>query len=374
MNLFEKTEQLLNQQVPFVTARIYDNGGISELNLGTSLLVTDENFWGKVLPVKLETHLVESARQVLAKQKSVSQKIQWENTTLKIFWEVFTPKHTLLIAGAGHIAVPLCRMAHMQGFDVIILDDREDYANIQRFPQADRILVGPFAQTLQNLELNSWTYVVLVTRGHTHDKDCLLEIMPKQVAYIGMIGSLRRLAGVFRLLEEEGHPPETLAQIHAPIGLPIGGDTPEAIALSIMAEIVSVRYRGKEWSLALKKEFKKLKRARLMQDLELHQTLQHYHFQGIDTVLVTIVEKNGSTPRGVGAKMLVLPNAQCFGTIGGGCVESSVKSAALEIIIYNKGPQVKTINLNDPLGVEDGDICGGTITVLMEHIPGKKES
>ncbi len=114
-------------------------------------------------------------------------------------------------------------------------------------------------EVLRDFPLNDHSYVVLVTRGHVFDKDCLRAIIGQRVAYIGMIGSLRRLAGVFRLLEQEGYDKTKLGQVHGPIGLPIGGQTPEEIAVSIISEVISVRYQGPQWSLSLKEHYRREK-------------------------------------------------------------------------------------------------------------------
>jgi xanthine dehydrogenase accessory factor len=248
MDLIEKSFDLLTQQTAFVAVRIY---GTSEF-AGTVLLVTEKEVYGSLMDQWLETQLRQSAREVLRRRRSEKKVIASSGGMLNVFFEACLPDETLLIVGAGHIASPLCQMAKMVGFRVVIVDDREDYANDRRFPQADLILVGTFVEILRDFPFNRHTYVVLVTRGHLFDRDCLREILGKPAAYIGMIGSLRRLRGVFRLLEQEGCDREKLAQVHGPIGLPIGAQTPDEIAVSIISEVISIRYQGPEWSLSLK--------------------------------------------------------------------------------------------------------------------------
>ena len=106
-----------------------------------------------------------------------------------------------------------------------------------------------------------------------------------------------------------------------------------------------------------------------MKDLELFQEIQNYRDQGIDVALVTVVETQGSTPRGEGAKMAILPNGRMLGTIGGGCVEAQIKTAALRVLIKERTARVVTAHLDDELGSEDGDVCGGTMTMLVEYLP-----
>lgn len=166
---------------------------------------------------------------------------------LQVFIDMQTPPPHLLIIGAGHIAAPLAEIGRICEFEVTVLDDRPQYANRQRFPSADRVIAGAFTDELQRLRrgqptFDENTYVVLVTRGHQYDVACLLEVLDDPVAYIGMIGSQRRIRAVYELLErEQGVVPEKLDRIHAPIGLNIGAQTPAEIAVCIMAEIISVQ-------------------------------------------------------------------------------------------------------------------------------------
>ena len=174
---------------------------------------------------------------------------------LQVFIDVQTPPPHLLIIGAGHIAAPLAEIGRICEFEVTVLDDRPQYANRQRFPNADRVIAGAFTEELQRLRcgqptFDESTYVVLVTRGHQYDVACLLEVLDDPVAYIGMIGSQRRIRAVYELLERErGVVPEKLDRIHAPIGLNIGAQTPAEISVCIMAEIISVQ-RGTAVSTA----------------------------------------------------------------------------------------------------------------------------
>ena len=171
---------------------------------------------------------------------------------VELFIEVAVPRPSLLIVGAGHIGQSLAQMGKLLGFRVVVLDDRPDYANAQRFPEADEIIVADFIETLSNYPITDTAYIVLVTRGHRYDEQSLRQILNSSATYIGMIGSRRRVATVLRHLAEEGYPPERLRQVYSPIGLDIGAQTPEEIALSIMAEIVNVRRGGRAQSLAIR--------------------------------------------------------------------------------------------------------------------------
>jgi xanthine dehydrogenase accessory factor len=133
---------------------------------------------------------------------------------------------------------------------VVVIDDRPAFANRERFPTADRILVDDFEAALDSLPITPSTYVVLVTRGHTHDVHSLRRIIERPAAYIGMIGSRRRVFAVFKLLHEEGVPVETLLRVRAPIGLDIETETPGEIAVSIGAELLQARRGGRAPSLS----------------------------------------------------------------------------------------------------------------------------
>ena len=158
---------------------------------------------------------------------------------------------TLLIVGAGHIALPLAQLGKLCDFDVVVLDDRASFANAERFPMADQVIAAPFEAALREFPLDEDTYIVLVTRGHQHDVACLLEVLDRPSAYRGMIGSRRRVRSVFQLLEEEkGIARERFERLYSPIGLDIGSETPAEIAVSIMAEIIKVRRGGTGLSLS----------------------------------------------------------------------------------------------------------------------------
>ena len=129
-------------------------------------------------------------------------------------------------------------------FSVSVTDDRASFASRERFPTAKQLLVGDIESTLKNYPITPRTHIVLVTRAHAHDVQGLRTIIDSPAAYIGMIGSQRRVWAVFKLLHEEGVPAEKLGRVRAPIGLDLGGSTPEEIALCIMAEIIKLRHGG----------------------------------------------------------------------------------------------------------------------------------
>lgn len=161
-----------------------------------------------------------------------------------VFIDVLVPHPTLLIVGAGHVAVPVAELGSLLGFRTVVLDDRAEYASAERFPRADELIVGDIPTELARFPVNAQTHVVIITRGHAQDEAALRTVLGSPVAYVGMIGSRRKVRTVFDHLRESGVSEDELASVRAPIGLDIGAETPEEIAVSIMAEIVMLR-RGR---------------------------------------------------------------------------------------------------------------------------------
>lgn len=168
----------------------------------------------------------------------------------RVLIDPILPSPTLLIAGAGHIASALVKLGRLLDFRVVVLDDRPMFANRERFPEADEVIAADFRETLSRYPITQSTYIVLVTRGHEHDEECLRVVLHSPARYIGMIGSKRRVMVVFERVLRDGYDPELLARVHAPIGLDIGAVTPAEIAVAIMAEIIKVTRGGTGASLS----------------------------------------------------------------------------------------------------------------------------
>jgi xanthine dehydrogenase accessory factor len=168
---------------------------------------------------------------------------------MQVFIEPIEGTPTLCLFGAGHVAQPLARMAKAVGFRVEIADDRLKFANRERFPEADLILVGDFAAMAEKMTLGRSSYGIVVTRGHKGDAEALAAIVGKGLRFVGLLGSKPKVVHIFSALLERGLTREQLAGIHAPLGLEIGAETPEEIAVSILAEMIAVR-RGADVSRA----------------------------------------------------------------------------------------------------------------------------
>ncbi|SHI17850.1 xanthine dehydrogenase accessory factor [Sporobacter termitidis DSM 10068] len=278
----------------------------------------------------------------LALQKSASGGV--------CFAEPYFPESRMIVLGGGHIARPLVEFAAKCGFNVTVTDDRPSFANRQRFPLAKRVLCESFDRCIPMLNINRSCFVVIITRGHRHDLDCLREILKLETAYTGMIGSRRRVAGARQQLLSEGYTQETLDLVRAPIGLDIGAETPEEIAVSILSE--AVRYKR----VVSKSHWPEL-------DTEVLAELAAPRSE--PRALVTIIETKGSVPRDVGAKMVVWSDGRTLGSIGGGCSEGGVITAAYDVI-RNGGHRLVDVDMTGDVAEDEGMVCGGTMKVVIE--------
>jgi len=180
----------------------------------------------------------ELRRVILSKTKRAPLLMHFDNRPL--FVEPLVHPGVVHLAGAGHVAFFTAQLAAFAGFEVVTIDDRAEFANKERFPQAREVrVIDSFADCLGDLGVDD--YVVIVTRGHLHDRTVLAQALRTDAGYIGMIGSRRKRAAIYTTLKNDGFTDADLARVHNPIGLPIGADTPEEIAVSIAAELIQVR-------------------------------------------------------------------------------------------------------------------------------------
>jgi xanthine dehydrogenase accessory factor len=286
-----------------------------------------------------------------------------ENT---VILERFMPRSRMIVFGGGHIAVPLVRVASMLRFDVTVYDDRPNFANRERFPDAGEVICDSFSRVAELVSIRPSDYVVIVTRGHKHDEDCLRAILPGTAPYYtGMIGSRRRTAIVRQQMKEEGFDPDRIDALHSPIGLAIGAVTPEEIVISIMAEVVKERRMKFSWAdggSAVSRG------GESDTDMELLECL--VRDDGEDCAIITVVSAEGSTPRSAGAKMIARLDGSSVGTIGGGCAEAEILRTAREII-KEGGWKFQTVDMTDSAD-ENGMVCGGRMTVLIERVAATK--
>ena len=296
-----------------------------------------------------------------AKEKNLIANIKI-NDEESVLAEVFKREHRLIVFGAGHVGYHLCHFASKVGFNTMVVDDRPYFANKEKFGDYIQVICNTFENAFEILDIHEEDYVVIVTRGHKHDKFCLEKILSlDELNYIGMIGSKRRVKIMKEELIEEGYSKEKIENIYSPIGLNIGAVTPEEIAISILAEIISVKRIGK---LAIKNEPIKVSNSCELNKDVLEALAKS---QNEKMSLVTVISTKGSTPRKAGSKMIVYDSGKIIGTIGGGCAEAKIiKDAAL--MAGSKNLKIETIDMTGEIAEEEGMVCGGKMTVLIEAI------
>lgn len=216
--------------------------------VGRRLLLTGGRVTGSLGEEALDEVAVTLAQRVLQEGLAEGTHVlaPGSGREFDVYVELHAPPPELVIVGAGHIARPLSSMGALLGFSVVILDDRPDFAAPERFPEAERVERVDFSDPFATVPLGRQSHLVLVTRGHKYDYECLrhaLAVDP-QPAYIGMIGSRRRVRATFVQLLREGFPRERVADIRAPVGLDLGAQSPAEIAVSVAAEIILLRGQG----------------------------------------------------------------------------------------------------------------------------------
>ena len=253
-SLADELVEVIEQEVAAVLATVVEAEGSAMIEAGAKCLIRDGKVRAETIGnAKVVDAIVgESATHARSeKSQLVSLSVPEAGAKLEVFFEVMPSPPKLIVVGAGHIAVPLVKLAKVLDFHVTVIDDRLLYANRERFPDADDVLVGDMAQMLKEMTITSSCYIVLITRGHAYDEPCLRQIMHGDAKYIGMIGSRRRIKACFqRFRDEEKVAEEAIERIYAPIGLDIATETPAEIALSILGEVIKVRRGGKAASLS----------------------------------------------------------------------------------------------------------------------------
>lgn len=279
----------------------------------------------------------------------------FEESKVRVFRELLGGRPRMVICGGGHVSMPIIRMGKMLNFQVTVLEDRPKFADHARAAGADQVLCMPYEEGLGQANIDRDTYVVIVTRGHRYDSDCLYTVLTNETApaYVGMMGSRRRTAIVKEQMKEQGVSETRLEEVHTPIGLAIGAETPEEIAVSILAEIIAVKNKGRSVG-GFPEEILNV----LTEDIQEQKK-----------VLATIISRKGSAPRSVGTKMLILEDGTAIGTIGGGCAESDIMQKALLMMrMDTPALQICPVNMTSEEAEEEGMVCGGQIEVLLERV------
>lgn len=243
---------------------------------------------------------------------------------------------TVNIFGAGHVSKALVSVCAMLGFYVRVIDNRKEFAKKEYFPDADEVVLCDFNDI--NIALQPSDYNIIVTSGHKHDMECAEFVLSKKFFYLGIIGSKTKAALMYDKLLAKGFSADVLSRINSPIGLKIGAQTPEEIAISIAAQMIEKKYENPVWFIPKK--------------------LENLILSDKEYTLGIIIEKNGSAPRGIGSMMAVC-NDTSVGTIGGGAAEFEFKENAAKL-------NDMTIVDYDMTPLSGGNmVCGGNIRILV---------
>jgi xanthine dehydrogenase accessory factor len=253
MDIYEEIVQLRREGRRGALATIINvKGSIPSFETAKMLVRDDGTIAGTIGGGCVEAEVWQAAKQVMQDEKPRSLTFNLNNNpkydsglvcggTLEVYIEPVLPAATLYIFGAGHVALNLYKVARIAGFDVIVVDDREAYANRERFPEAKDVYADDFDRVLNQLSPNESSYLVITTRGHRDDMRVLRWAVETPARYIGMIGSQRKVIAIYKELEREGISREKLERVYAPMGIDIGAITPEEIAVSVAAELIALR-------------------------------------------------------------------------------------------------------------------------------------
>ena len=269
----------------------------------------------------------------------------------------FLPPERLVLLGGGHVSLALYEAALKVGFAVSVVDDRPSFASYTRFPEAKEVVCDSFENAVPQLNIGAGDFVCVLTRGHKDDTTCMrLLLKGNEPRYLGMIGSHRRVKGLFGLLAEEGFDTERIGRVHAPIGLSIGAVTPAEIAVSICAELIAARHAQPAVDGLLPQQNTDEDVLRFLSD------------DSHPAAMLLVLSTKGSTPVKGGAIMATDKLGNNAGTIGGGCGENQAIMAARRIIGTGKS-QVVTVDMTNDVAAMEGMVCGGTMQVLIEDQP-----
>ncbi len=256
MEIYEEIVQLQREGRRGAVATIVNaRGSIPSFKSAKMLVRDDGTIAGTIGGGCVEAEVWQAAREVIESEKprtvsfDLNQDPKYDTGlvcggTLEIFIEPVLPTPAVILFGAGHVSVEVYKAARNAGFDIVVVDDRDTYANAERFPEARQVIADEFERAFESLKIADSAYIVIATRGHRDDLRVLRWAVTTQARYIGMIGSKRKAITIYRELLKEGLRPELFDRVRSPIGLDIGATTPEEIAVSILAELVAVRRRA----------------------------------------------------------------------------------------------------------------------------------
>lgn len=369
----------INMQQGKTIVTIIGQENLDKKLLGAKILLTDDSaeIKGSLRLSWLEEQAVRLVQEnqtggMFAVVNLVNPDLPEQKATVMIDPYLETPE--LVIFGGGHIAQPLANIGRLLGYRVTVVDDRPDFSSPERFAGIYKSICCGFDEIENYLELGPASSVVIATRGHVNDMECLRKVIRYPVAYLGMIGSRRKVKAIREQLLEDGIEMKRIEQVHMPIGLDLGAQTPAEIAVCIAAEMVKERRGGSaaplvsvEESCTNKEDVNNCE-IPVAADKDALQEAIRAAAGNTPAALATIFRTKGSTPRKAGARMLVYRDGRTVGTIGGGCCgESEVRVQALSVI-DEETPRIHRISMTADVAAAEGMSCGGTLEVFIEPV------
>ncbi len=254
-DIVEEAHKLMQASEPFAWVTIIGSEGSSARHLGASMIVTqDGRVFGTVGGAVAELQLIEQAVHAIkeGRPRTVKMPLPVCAGVITCFINVFQSLDTLILVGAGHVAQPMAKLAKMLGFRVVVMDDRPEYATRERFPEADQLIVDSWEKALGKAVIDENSFIIILTYAGEYDELALRKVINSKAAYIGMIASQSKAKAILAKLQREKVPNELLKRVITPIGLDVGAETPAEIAVSTMAQIISIRKiaTGKTLSIA----------------------------------------------------------------------------------------------------------------------------
>ena len=248
MDIFKEIAALKSESIPAVLTTVVEVVGSAPGKPGARMIVkTDGSTVGTIGGGAIEKRITEEALTMM--QGRGTRLITYElkdigmvcGGGMSVFLEPLIDAHPLIIFGAGHIGFALSKITKMLGFTTAVVDNRPEFANEEKLPWADRVIADDYQKVLHDLSFSDTTYVVILTHRHTHDFEILEHCIRQPFSYLGMIGSRKKVDKAFEQLREKGVDEETIKRIHAPIGMNIGAESPQELAVAIAAQLVAVR-------------------------------------------------------------------------------------------------------------------------------------
>ena len=255
VSVLRETMKLIENRQEVAVATITRATGSAPRGVGTMMgVLKDRKIIGTIGGGSLENHVIKLAEEALASGESRSFNLPLNSPEIgmicggevDVFIDVYKNKAKLMIFGGGHVGFAIYEQALLLGFDIAIFDDREEFLNKERFPEASELIIGELDEVLKDYKIDNNTYIVVVTRGHRHDEKALEMVVNSDARYIGAMGSKKKVIEMMAHLREKGLSEERLKKVYAPIGLDIASEEPAEIAVSIMSEILLVKNNGKE--------------------------------------------------------------------------------------------------------------------------------